>query len=400
MQRISYLGASVSMAAAMLIAFAPATAEAAKVRVLYSLKGPTDGASPEAALYMDAQGNLYGTNEVGGSDACFNSGCGTVFKLSPDGKETTLHVFTGDDGAYPIAELTADTKGNLYGTTNSGGANIAGTVFKVTPRGKTTIIYNFTGGADGGDPNAGLVADGSGNFYGTTTGGGANGFGTVFKITPRGKEKVIYSFAGGSDGVEPIGTLLRDSAGNFYGIATNGGIDCDGSGFGCGIVFKLTPKGKETVLYRFEGGDHGADPAAGLVMDDSGTLYGTTNNGGDPNCDCGVVFKLTAKGKQKPLHVFTGGSDGGNARSRLVMDAAGNFYGTTANGGDVGGECGCGVVFRITPAGALKVLHAFGANTDGRSPFAGLIRDAMGDFYGTTAVGGDYANGTVFKLTP
>ncbi|HEX3652195.1 MAG TPA: choice-of-anchor tandem repeat GloVer-containing protein [Rhizomicrobium sp.] len=397
MQRISHVGAYLSMATAMLIALAPATAEAAKERVLYSLKGATDGASPEASLYMDAQGNLYGTNEVGGSDACFNSGCGTVFKLSPDGKETTLHVFTGDDGAYPIAELTADTKGNLYGTTNNGGANIAGTVFKVTPKGKTTIIYNFTGGADGANPYAGLVADDSGNFYGTTTGGGANGFGTVFKITPRGRETVIYSFTGGSDGVEPIGALLRDSAGTLYGTATNGGIDCDGSGFGCGIVFKLTPKGKETVLYRFEGGDHGADPGAGLVMDDTGTLYGTTNNGGDVNCVCGVVYELTPNGKQTPLHVFTGGSDGGNARSRLVADASGNLYGTASSGGS--DSCGCGVVFRVTPKGAMKILHAFDGN-DGGYPFAGLIADAAGNFYGTTAGGGAESDGTVFKLTP
>jgi uncharacterized repeat protein (TIGR03803 family) len=320
-----------------------------------------------------------------------------VFKLSPNGKETTLHVFNGDDGAYPIAELTADSAGNLYGTTNNGGANIAGTVFRVTPKGKTTIIYNFAGSTDGANPFAGLVADDSGNFYGTTTSGGASNAGTVFRITPHGKEKVIYAFGGGGDGVYPIGTLLRDSAGNFYGTATNGGIDCDGSGQGCGIVFKVTPRGKETVLYRFEGGKHGANPAAGLVMDDAGTLYGTTNNGGDVNCICGVVYKLTANGKQTALHVFTGGADGGNSKSRLVTDASGNLYGTAALGGS--GDCGCGVVFRMTPNGAEKVLHTFGGD-DGGYPFAGLVADGAGAFYGTTAGGGDYADGTIFKLTP
>ena len=388
--------ARASALAAIIVALAPATAaEAARERVLYSLNGVTDGASPEAALFMDAQGNLYGTNEVGGSNGCGNSGCGTVFKLSPQGKETTLHVFTGDDGAYPIAELAADSAGNLYGTTYNGGAYVAGTVFKVSSRGKTTIIYNFTGGNDGGNPFAGLVADDSGNFYGTTTGGGAHGAGTVFKITPRGRETVIYSFAGGSDGVYPIGSLLRDSAGNFYGTATNGGIDCDGSGVGCGIVFKLTPKGKETVLYRFEGGEHGADPAAGLIMDAAGTLYGTTNNGGS-DCDCGNVFKLTARGKQTALHVFTGGSDGGNAKSRLVLDITGNLYGTAGSGGS--GDCSCGVVFKVTPKGAMKIVHTFDGN-DGGYPFAGMVTDAAGNFYGTTAGGGAESDGTVFELT-
>ena len=393
MGRIPQIRRKVFLAAAMaLAALIPAAAQA-KERVLYSLNGVTDGASPEAALFMDAQGNFYGTNEVGGSNGCGNSGCGTVFKLSPQGKETTLHVFTGDDGAFPIAELTADSAGNLYGTTYNGGAYVAGTVFKVTPKGKTTVLYSFAGGGDGANPFAGLVADDSGNFYGTTTSGGTYGNGTVFKITPRGKETVVYSFAGGSDGVYPIGTLLRDTAGNLYGTATNGGIDCDGSGFGCGIVFKLTPRGKETVLYRFEGGDHGADPAAGLVMDQAGTLYGTTNNGGS-DCDCGTVFKLTPTGKQTALHVFTGGSDGGNAKSRLVMDATGNLYGTAVSGG---GDCGCGVVFRMTPKGAEKVLHTFDG-TDGGYPAAGMIAGAAGTFYGTTSGGGAYSDGTVFRL--
>jgi uncharacterized repeat protein (TIGR03803 family) len=396
MRRISHLFASVPMGAAMLIAGAQSGALGSE-QVFYNLNGPHDGASPEASLYLDAQGNFYGTNEVGGSQACFNSGCGTVFKLSPAGKETTLHIFTGDDGAYPIAELTPDPAGNLYGITNNGGLNVAGTVFRVTPSGKFRTLYNFTGGPDGDNPNAGLLADNdSGNFYGTTTGGGALGFGTVFRITPRGRERVIYSFIGGLDGVEPIGALLRDSSGDFYGIATNGGLDCDGSGQGCGVVFKVTPKGREKVQYRFQGGNHGADPAAGLVMDANGTFYGTTNNGGNADCSCGVVYKLTAKGQETALHVFTGGSDGGNPRSRLVMDAQGNLYGTAASGGAA--DCGCGVLFSITPSGTMKILHTFEGN-DGGFPFAGMIMPAAGTFYGTTAGGGTFADGTVFKLT-
>jgi uncharacterized repeat protein (TIGR03803 family) len=389
-----------ALLATIAIALLTTTAEATKERLVYSFTG-TSGWSPEASLIIGADGNLYGTTEEGGTESC---GCGVVFKVTPDGQETVLHSFNGDDGAYPIAELIADAAGNLYGTAYQGGTNFAGSVFKVTPAGKTKIIYNFAGGSDGARPDAGLVADETGNFYGTTTRGGTNDSGTVFKITPAGEESVLYSFAGGSDGFEPIGTLLRDASGNLYGTATNGGLDCDGTGFGCGVVFKLTPGGHETVLYRFEGGDHGADPAAGLVMDEKGNLYGTTNNGGiacdDSGATCGTVFKLTPKGKEIPLHVFQGGSDGSFPRSRLLLLPDGNLYGTAAEGGAAGGECGCGIVFRMSTKGKERILHTFG-QSDGHDPFAGLVQDTAGNFYGTTAAGGDADGfGAVFELVP
>jgi uncharacterized repeat protein (TIGR03803 family) len=393
---------SASFFAAIVVALLATAAEAAKERVLYSFHGASDGGFLEADLYRDAEGNLYGTASEGGSAGCGGGGCGTVFKLTPRGEETTLHAFNGDDGAFPIAGLTADSAGNLYGTTYNGGANTAGTVFKVTPKGKITVLYSFTGGSDGSRPFAGLVADDSGNFFGTTTGGGAYGAGTIFRITPRGKEIVVYSFAGGSDGVYPIGTLLRDPSGNLYGTATNGGIDCDSTDFGCGIVFRLTPDGHETVLYRFEGGKHGANPAAGVVMDGAGTLYGTTNNGGiacdDSGATCGTVYKLTEEGKETALHVFQGGADGAYSKSRLLLDANGNLLGTTAGGGAGGGECGCGIVFRMTLNGAEKILHTF-TGSDGHGPFAGLTSDGAGHFYGTADVGGDHSSGTVYEIT-
>jgi len=389
-----------ALLAAAALALVPAAASAAKERVIYSFTGAS-GYSPEASLIVGADGNLYGTTEEGGSESC---GCGVVFKVTPDGKETVLHSFNGDDGAYPIAELTADAAGNFYGTANRGGASGAGSVFKVTPTGKTKIIYNFHGGSDGSDPFAGLVADDAGNFYGTTTRGGAHDSGTVFKLTPAGVETVLYAFAGGSDGFYPIGTLLRDSSGNLYGTATNGGLDCDSTGFGCGIVFKLTPEGKEKVLYRFEGGDHGANPAAGLAMDARGNLYGTTNNGGivcdDSGATCGTVFKLTPNGKETGIHVFQGGADGSYPKSRLLLLPDGNLYGTTAGGGAAGGECGCGIVFRMSRKGAEKILHTF-AQDDGHDPFAGLVQDAAGNFYGTAAAGGAAGGyGAVFELVP
>ena len=383
---------------AMLAASVPATAHEAKEKVLYSFTG-NEGVYPEAELLRGADGNFYGTASGGGGGSC-PGGCGTVFKVTPHGKETSIHTFTGDDGGYPLAELIADSAGNLYGTTYLGGKHIAGTVFKVAPDGTTTVLHHFKG-SDGARPFAGLIFDRRGNRFGTTSRGGANGDGTIFEITRRGKEKVLYSFTGGSDGVSPIGTLLRDSAGNLYGTATNGGTDCDGTGQGCGIVFKLAPDGNETVLYRFEGGNHGAHPAAGLVMDKSGALYGTTNNGG-VDCDssgdtCGTAFKVDAAGNETGLHTFTGGSDGAYPKSRLLIDSNGNLFGTTAAGGAGGGECGCGVVFELTSKGAEKILHTF-ISGDGHGPFAGLIQDPLGNFYGTTDVGGTYSWGTVFKV--
>ena len=187
-----------------------------------------------------------------------------------------------------------------------------------------------------------------------------------------------------------------------WGTTADGGIDCDGSGQGCGTVFKITARGGEKVLYRFVGGTLGAYPAAGVVMDSAGNLYGTTNNGG-VDCDgvgvgCGLLFKLTSNGKERVLHTFTGGDDGADPKGQLIMDAAENLYGTTPAGGAVSGECGCGVVFKVTHRGNEKIVHTF-SGSDGNSPFAGLIRGTDGNFYGTTFLGGTSGDGTVFKLT-
>src|SRR3954447_4075935 len=201
MNRTWHIGGCAAALAAVTTAFTPLPVYAAKERVLYSFAGGSDGAFPEAGLVMDAQGNLYGATENGGSAECGGSGCGTVFKLAPDGTETVLHAFseTGD-GVYPIAALAIDAAGNLYGTTFNGGDSAGGVVFRVTPKGKETLLHSFGAGSDGSRPDAGLVIDDAGNFYGTTSGGGAAGHGTVFRITPSGGERVIYSFAGGSDG--------------------------------------------------------------------------------------------------------------------------------------------------------------------------------------------------------
>jgi uncharacterized repeat protein (TIGR03803 family) len=268
--------------------------------VLHSFCLSTDGLLPYAGLIADASGNLYGTTSQGGSSAnCIGGvgGCGTVFKVTPSGTETVLHSFTdgGSDGADPLAGLIADASGNLYGTTDSGGVHGAGTVFKVTPSGSETVIYSFVN-TSGALPAAGLIVDASGNLYGTTNSGGAYGYGTVFKLTTSGSETVLYSFtAGGSDGRYPQSGLVADASGNVYGTTYVGGdASCGYKNEGCGVVFKLTPSGSETVLHSFTGGSDGANPAAGLIFDASGNLYGTTVGGG--GSDLGTVFKLSGVG--------------------------------------------------------------------------------------------------------
>ena len=385
--------------------------------VLYSFSTGTDGASPNAGLITDANGNMYGTTSYGGS----GRGAGTVFKLSTSGSETVLYRFGTNstrDGANPQAGLIMDANGNLYGTTLYGGSNGRGTVFKLTPNGSgysETVLYSF--GAtnpigsttDGANPQAGLIMDANGNLYGTTLYGGSNGKGTVFKLTPSGSETVLYSFGAtnpiGSttDGANPYASLIMDTYGNLYGTTLYGGNSNNGT------VFKLTPNDSgysETVLYSFGATNpigsttDGTYPYSSLIMDASGNLYGTTFDGGNNNK--GTVFKLTPSGSETVLYSFGAtnpiGSttDGTNPYSSLIMDANGNLYGTTSGGGSKGN----GTVFKLTPSGSETVLYNFGTSsaTDGANPRAGLIMDANGNLYGTTYVGGTNNSGTIFKI--
>jgi uncharacterized repeat protein (TIGR03803 family) len=319
-----------------------------------------------------------------------------------------LHAFTGGDGSGPIAGLLRDGAGNLYGTTRNGGDSGAGVVFKVSPTGAETVLHSFTGGADGGYPFAGLIGDVAGNLYGTTAFGGAENFdacyhpgnqtcGVVFKLSPSGAETVLYTFTGGVDGGNPYATLLPDAAGNLYGTTNEAGA------FGAGVVFKVGPASSETVLYTFaDGADGGAPFTGGLIRDVAGNLYGTTPNGGASRR--GVVFELIRCSSApagydfKLLHSFTGGADGGKPFAGLIRDAAGNLYGTTT----AGGASGNGVVFKLSPVGTETVLYNFTGGADGAYPTAGLVRDAAGNLYGTTVNGG--ANtctngcGVVFEL--
>jgi len=375
--------------------------------ILHTFKG-IDGARPQASLILDAKGNLYGTTEEGGT-----FGLGTVFRLDATGRERVLHSFsgTGGDGAYPWARVIRDSVGTLYGTTWKGGAYGYGTVFKLNKSGTETILYAFTGGADGASPFSGLVRDTAGNLYGTTSAGGDFGYGTIFKVNTGGAETVLHSFAGPrTDGQSPMADLLRDATGNLFGTTFYGGT------YGPGTVFEVDTAGTETVLYSFMGSPDGGYPYAGLVLDEAGNFYGTTLWGGTSgsvcpgNSSCGTVFTLNASGTETVLYSFRGGADGGNPWGSLVQGSGASLLGTTEVGGDL--ECnapyGCGTVFKVRANRKESVLHKFtGRRGDGKYAYAGLVRDKAGNLYGVTTTGGarscsngNPGCGVVFKLTP
>jgi uncharacterized repeat protein (TIGR03803 family) len=310
--------------------------------VLYAFKGGSDGAYPGSRLLVDSAGNVYGTAYFPVTCLMTTQDCDVVFKLAPDGTKTVLHYFVrgSSDGFGPSGGLIADSAGNLYGTTYDGGGAATGcggsgcgVVFKLSPDGTYTVLHTFTG-SDGANPATGLIADSSGNLYGTTVFGGgtacAQGCGVVFKVAPDGTETVLYSFKGGTDGLYPAGRLIADSSGNLYGVAEGGAL-------GGGVVFKLAPDGTETVLYSFcskPSCSDGEGPSGSLIADSAGNLYGTTATGGGggggcyPAAGCGVIFKLAPDGTETVLYYFRGGSDGANPQGGLIADSAGNLYGT------------------------------------------------------------------------
>ncbi len=351
--------------------------------VLYGFPGPAKGNLPYGGVIGDAAGNLYGTTDTGGS-----AGAGVVYKLDAAGQETVLYTFTGGaDGRNPWSGVVRDAAGNLYGTTLSGGASNAGVVYKVDPAGQQTVLYSFTGGADGGYPFAGVILDAAGNLYGTTQQGGAGGYGVVYKLDTSGHQTVLYTFMGGPDGYTPNG-VIRDAAGNLYGTTHWGG-----TGF-VGVVYKLDPSGQQTVLYNFTGGADGGWPMAGVIRDPAGNLYGTTPGGGG-TANAGVVYKLDTSAQETVLYSFAGGADGAYPQTALILDSAGNLYGTTPQGG---ASQGWGVVYKVGATGGETVLYAFTGGVDGGSPTAGVIRGPAGNLYGTAA-GGKYDGGVVYALT-
>ncbi len=391
-----------------LIAIAFPTNSSAQTGVtLFSFNGTTQGLNPLSNLVMDKAGNLYGTTFVGGAH-----GSGVVFELSPDGtggwNESVLYSFTGGaDGADPYyAGVVFDAAGNLYGTTTAGGSSNLGTVFQLTPSASgwsETVLHSFAGGSDGQYPYSGVTLDPAGNLYGTTLGGGAFGMGTVYELKPAGNgqwtESVIQAF-NGNNGDSPRGGLARDGAGALYGVTQGGGKAK------AGVVFKLIPSTNvswtERVLHSFSGGNDGSAPYTETpVFDHKGNLYGTTSGGGA--LQGGTVFRLspsqTGSWSETVVYSFDPTVES-IPFSGVVLDAKGNIYGTCGNGN---GVTTVGTVFELSPAGpgqwSERDLFSFD-RTDGEFPETSLYRDAAGNLYGTTILGGEFNSGVVYEVSP
>jgi uncharacterized repeat protein (TIGR03803 family) len=380
-----------------------------------------NGDEPIAGLIMDAAGNLYGTTFYGGA-----YGNGTIFELTPHAgvwAETVLYSFTGASSAgfWPNSRLVFDASGNLYGTTFFGGQFQVGTVFELSPAAggswTETTIHDFNPkNLDGSYPHAGLIVDASGNLYGTAAGGGHDGDGIVFELSPSAggdfTEKILRSFSGssGGDGANPYSSLVFDASGNLYGTTAYGGTSAACNG-GCGTVFELIPTKagnwmEKTLSFR---NTDGANPYGGLILDASGNLYGATSQGASGNF--GAIFELTPAGNgwtESILHTFSPHlGDGMNPQAPLIFDAAGNLYGTTESGGASGG----GTAYELTPTGegdwTKKILDSFSsAGGAAHSPAPGVTIDSFGNLYGAAISGGDNFSscyggcGAVFEIAP
>ena len=370
----------------------PRYAEAQNLTVLYSFTGGLDGSNPFGRLARDDNGNFYGTTVVGGA-----KGQGAVFMLDAAGNETVLYSFLGlTDGASPFGGLVRDSKGNLYGTTQQGGDTGCdfgcGTVFRVSPAGKKITLHTFTGGSDGGLPEGELLRDSAGNLYGTSGRGGSSNYGIVYKLDPHGNETVLHNFVGyPSDGANPAAGVVMDTSGNLYGAASGGGeIDH-------GVVYKIDRSGNETIIYSFAPKPDGWGPYD-VVLGTGGKIYGTTSIGGlNGN---GAVFAIDTRAsvliRETVLYSFGGQPDGVGPLG--IVWQPGEVYGMTVYGGDP--RCSCGTVYSVDAKGNETIVHSFTGVPDGDTPGRELIRDSAGDLYGVTTDGGAYGYGAVFKLTP
>lgn len=398
----------------------------AKVTFLHNFRPDQgDGGQPNGPLLQASDGYFYGTTRAGGTHQCTDGiGCGSIFRMSADGRETVLYNFgsTANDGYRPSGPLMQGRDGALYGLTSNGGDyGGGGTVFKITLGGVYTVLHSFGGTPDDGVvPVGGLIQATDGNFYGVTASGGANhcfqipqdggNCGTVFRISPTGATSILYSFGTSiSDGVTPLATLVQASDGNLYGTTVNGGANsCTTSNetHNCGTLFKTTLSGQTTILYSF--GPVYTDaiaPQGALIQGTDGALYGTTAAGGGGSCGgffgCGTVFKITLAGELSIVYSFALSSrlDGYGPSQYLIQARDGNFYGTTGSGGVHLSDLN-GTAFKLTPGGVLTTLYSFGPlNSKASNPTGGLIEASDGALYGVTAYSDEYAGrGSVFKL--
>jgi uncharacterized repeat protein (TIGR03803 family) len=380
----------------------PARARSWGEVVLHAFDG-TDGSNPLASLIRSSDGNFYGTT-AGGDGMVFQlTPSGTLTTLYRFCNVFDPSTDNCTDGANPYAGVIKGSDGNFYGTTIAGGANFWGNVYQLTSSGTLTILYSFCNVldpsgevcTDGANPDAGVIQGNDGNFYGTTYLGGAIGGGTAYRLTPSGTLTILYSFCSKTncvDGAFPYSGVVQRSDGNFYGTTTSGGGPNNG-----GTVFKLTPSGALTTLHAFCSKANCSDgqyPYGGLIQGRDGNFYGTTLIGGKN--EQGTVFKITPSGTLTTLHSFTGGAGGESPFAGLVQGRDGNFYGTAFGGG----AKQAGTVFKITPSGALTTLYSFCSQAvcaDGESPYGGLVQGSGGKFYGTTS-GGANGYGTVFEV--
>ena len=419
--------------AVALMILVPAVSWAGSEKVLYTFTGGADGGTPQGGVIFDGSGSLYGTAEDGAISGCF-AGCGTVFQLAPvSGGEWTYNVLYsfpgGAGGGGPAAGLLFDPSANLYGTAPDEGTGTGcgtygcGVAFELTPgsSGWTgTVLYDFTA-ATGSRPEFGLILDKQGNLYGTNPSGGGP-WGTVFELlkskTGGWHEKLLHVFAGNPDGAEPGAPLVSDAVGNLYGTASSGGTHNGGTAFelsaGGGQYRTIYNFGCKLTGGKCKPGD-GRKPFGALIFDKKGNLYGTTTSGGGYRA--GTVFELSMSGgkwHERLLYSFKGGSDGKEPSSAPIFDASGNLYGITGFGGDTNCNLGngCGTVFKLTPpvgggSWKKKILYVFAGGSDGLAPSGGLVMDATGNLYGTTAFGGQACPewgsagcGVVFEITP
>jgi uncharacterized repeat protein (TIGR03803 family) len=396
------VGRSLALACGLWVLTAGAPAQT--LSVLYTFTNGVDGAL-SAGLMQDTNGSIYGTAVDGGTN-----GWGSIYEMSRSGTLKPLYSFKGGvDGGSPYAALARGTNGLFYGMAQVGGSNDYGTIFEVTSNGSFTSLYSFhalRGGnltnADGATPRYALTLGTNGNFYGTATQGGTNGQGTVFEVTHQGKVTVLYSFSNSVDGAAPSGPLLQFTNGLLYGTAIGGGSN------GYGTVFEVTAAGKVTAIYSFTNGIDGATPQAGVINGHDGYLYGTCTDGGAN--DSGTVFKITPGGNLTPLYSFGPSTNypdlqwhpynaDGIAPRTLLLGADGSFYG----GAYYGGQNGSGTIFQLTPGGVFAVLYTFnfdqssGTDSDGANPL-GLLQASDGNFYGTAYEGGATGDGTFFRL--
>lgn len=370
-------------------------AQAQTFSVIHNFTGGSDGGNPLAGLTIDSAGNLYGTTNIGGA-----SNAGTVFKVNVDGEKTVLYSFDGKpDGANPESSLIMDSAGNLYGTTFAGGASGLGTVFEVSTSGTETVLHSFTGKPDGEQPEAGLAMDAAGNLYGTTSLGGTHGNGTAFELAKNGgtwTESVLFDFSQNATGKIVVAGVTLDAAGNLYGATSAGGT------YGQGAVFELKPSKSgwvESILHNFVDATDGAVPYGGLIFDNSGNLYGAAAGGGTGGG--GTVYKLTPTASGwtfTVLYNLAGWGASGTYRD-LLLDASGNIYATT----HCDGVKGWGTVYELTEsdgAWTYNSLYAFTGGSDGQFSFSNLVFDQQGNLYGTTKQGGADKYGVIFKVEP